>query len=283
MNNYSMQRLSPLTEIPSVKHPHWLGRTAFGSESLPAISSTMRASLKAHGFPLRTTPEAFDDYIRDFFEELVPGTPDELINKAGSTSFQGLLPLWIAAQELKPSQVVESGVFVGGSLRMFRAVLPDARIDAYDISFGPLAYHDSTINYVESEWSLSPPDIADGGSTLAFFDDHIDAVRRLKEARALNIRWVLFDDNPSIGDMAKYRYPSIPSVPMILNETLPDKATLQWHHVGTGVALQYTHDAAACAEIREQIVNAVDLFAALSSVGCNCGDKWLVELKTNDQ
>ncbi|MCP2669709.1 hypothetical protein NHF40_02050 [Maricaulaceae bacterium EIL42A08] len=278
MKNYSMQALSPLSPIDKVSLPYRLGRTRFDDHSLDGFATALFQSLKRHGYPLESNVEQFRQIFSDFFQSYVPGIPETLINNVGSTNHQGLLPLWITAHELAPTHVIESGVFIGGSLRMFRNALPSARIDAYDISFGPLRYHDDSIIYSESEWSLSPPELEDPDRTLVFFDDHISAARRIQEARSLNIRWIVFDDNPSVGTMSKYRYPSIPSLPLILDEDLPDGARLQWHHAPTKTSVEYTHSAEDCRAARNCIASAVNLGAAFSAIGSECGDKWLVEL-----
>ena len=52
---------------------------------------------------------------------------------------------------------------------------------------------------------------------LVFFDDHIDAARRIIEAYIKGFKYLLFDDAMGMEGMCQRLYPAAPTIPMIAN------------------------------------------------------------------
>ncbi len=280
MSKYSMQSLSPIVEVDALSAPFGIGKVRVEADLLEWFGGRIAAALTASGLPFDPSRlSETSSILRAFHDEFVTLTPEDDFKIPGSTSAQGMMPLWLAARLIAPDVLVESGVFVGSSLRMFRHALPEARIFAYDITFGPLKYRDESIDYRECDWIENLPQIDSQRPTLAFFDDHVDAARRLDEAISCGVDWVLFDDNPHVGHLGWYRYPSLPSVPMIVDESFPDGAVMEWPHPSDGPALRYTHDAERCAALRDRIEASIDFGALMRGFGVNSGDKWLIKLK----
>jgi len=218
-------------------------------------------------------------WIRAFYDHYLPGIPAELRAKHGSTSDEGLLCNWLLLNLIKPDAYIESGVFVGASLRLADIALPDARKWAYDLSFAPLKHRVDGITYIQNEWFDEAPDLTDQALAFAFFDDHIDPVQRIIECHDVGIEWVLFDDCPPFTRLHRYRYPAVPSISMILDPSMPDGTVIEWKHASEERTLRYTHNASYCLRARDLITGALDMSDVFARVGLSCGDKVLVRLK----
>ena len=216
-------------------------------------------------------------YVADFFQEYVPSIPDTLKNKLGATSDSGLFPLYLCARAIEPDLLVESGVYIGASLHMFSNALEKLPIYAFDVNLGNLRFKPDNVVLKETDWSEFT-NLPTGVNALAFFDDHINCAKRILECRERGFRWAIFDDAPTLGHLTGYRYPAVPSVPMILDENLPDGCIFEWHHQATNATLRYTHNSDLCRSARSVIRNAASLDCFSSVNGMAAGDKWLVEL-----
>jgi hypothetical protein len=216
-------------------------------------------------------------YVADFFQQYLPSIPDALKNQLGATGDSGLLPLYLCARAIEPDLLVESGVYIGASLHMFSNALEKLSIYAFDVNLGNLQFKPDNVELNEMDWSESM-NLPTGANALAFFDDHINCAKRILECRERRFRWAIFDDSPTLGHLIGYRYPAVPSVPMILDEDLPDGCIFEWHHQATNTRLRYTHNLDLCRRARTVIRNAASLDCFSGVNGMAAGDKWLVEL-----
>ena len=230
-----------------------------------------------HAFAFSSRRSEINGYVVDFFQKYLPNIPDTLKNKAGATSDAGLFPLYLCARAIEPDLLVESGIFIGASLHMFSSALGKLPIYAFDVNLGNLRFKPDNIDLKEMDWSEFS-NLPTGANALAFFDDHINCAKRILECRERHFRWAIFDDSPTLGHLIGYRYPAVPSVPMVLDETLPDGCIFEWHHQATNTKLRYTHNSDLCRRARSAIRNAVSLDCFSDVNGMAAGDKWLVEL-----
>lgn len=219
-------------------------------------------------------------YVADFFHQYLPSIPDTLKNKVGATSDSGLLPLYLCARAIDPDLLVESGVFIGASLHMFSIALGKLPIYAFDVNLGNLRIKPDNVHLKEMDWSQFT-NLPTSSNALAFFDDHINCAKRIFECRERRFRWAIFDDSPTLGHLFGYRYPAVPSVPMILDENLTDGCIFEWHHQATDTMLRYTHNSELCRKARGVIRYAAPLDCFSDVNGMAAGDKWLVELETD--
>ena len=218
------------------------------------------------------TAEIIEEFMYDFMPE-----HDQLdLPQGGSTGTGGLLVVYLLARKLQPAVVVESGTFVGASLHALRKGSPEAELWSFDVSFKPLRYRDDTIRYREHDWSLEPEPRAKSDRDFVFFDDHIDNAKRIVEAHERGFRYLLFDDAPTLAQIAAYRFPGVPTVPMIIDPQLP-RLSLSWVHQDTW--LRYDHDPERCRQARELIDLAAPVPNLRPASGLRAGDKWLVRLK----
>jgi len=214
-----------------------------------------------------------DQIVRDFFDEFMPSHVALNLPPQGSTSVGGLLSVYFVARKLLPSVIIESGVFVGASLHALRCAAPNAKISAFDVNLGPLKYRDETITYTESDCSES--ESFDGAGGLGFFDDHINNAIRVLQARNMGLKYLLFDDSPRMGEITQYRFPGVPTIPMIMDESL-GTYSIGWKH-GENL-LRYDHDPESCKAARSHIDIAIP-FPDLRPIGLYVGHKWYVRLK----
>lgn len=213
------------------------------------------------------------DIVDEFFDTFLLEHMSLKLPSSGSTSIGGLLTIFSLAKIVAPDIVVESGVFVGGSTHALRKAAPNARIYCYDVNFAPRKYVGNSVKYFESDWSEDTELDATGG--FAFFDDHINNARRVIEASQRGMKYLLFDDAPYLGELFYYRYPGVPTIPMIIDATMPS-TSVEW--VVGEETLRYNHDAESCAYARELIESAAPV-ANLRHVGLDAGHKWIVRLR----
>ena len=105
-------------------------------------------------------------------------------NKHGM-QFQHMFATYFILKKLKPSFVIESGVYKGQSTWLIENTLPNAKILSIDIFrqriyFKKAEY--SNIDFKDQNFSNLPKD------TLVFLDDHVNHYERLKQAKFFNIK-----------------------------------------------------------------------------------------------
>lgn len=276
----SMQALSQITECDTDSASFiFIENIGIDIKHLDIFGKAFFNELSVQGVLNPTSSGSVTEILRSFYEDYLPSIPPDLTPQRGSNSITGLLCNWLILKILNPHAYTESGVFIGGSLRLADFALPNAQKFAYDISLRHLRYRPSHIHFVESEWSDNLPALNLNQINFAFFDDHIDPVRRIKEAKAAGIGWLLFDDCPKIARLYRYRYPAVPSISMIMDQNIQDGAEFHWRHRSSSRLLKYRHDAEYCGSARGDIEGFVDLSSIFSSLGLDCGDKFLVKLR----
>jgi hypothetical protein len=115
-------------------------------------------------------------------------------NPGGMSSTHCFL-FWFVLQYLKPTVVVESGVWRGQGTWFIEQACPEAVIYCIDLDWSNLRYSSKHATYLDHDfeahdWSLLPKE-----DTVLFFDDHVDAFQRAKAVHAMGFRHALFEDN----------------------------------------------------------------------------------------
>ena len=131
--------------------------------------------------------------------------------------------IWLTARELRPTTIIESGIFAGTSTYFFRAAAPQAEI----ISIDPLAqpfnkacgapprWVDRTNNlyltgssfrdFAHINWTAwAIRGRVQPSTTLVFFDDHQYAYHRIALMRQHGFRHAIFEDNFASGRQGEY-------------------------------------------------------------------------------
>ncbi len=148
---------------------------------------------------------------------------------AGGSGFNSLLWLFVLARLLQPRLIVESGVFTGSSTWALRQGAPDARIESFDLDLGMVAYRDGNAFLHEHDWSEFRFDRVDPETTLCFFDDHVDQVRRVIEAGNWGMRYLIFDDNTPLRQLHQANSPEFaPMFDFMFDATLQPEEVVAW-------------------------------------------------------
>lgn len=204
------------------------------------------------------TANAVPAFIEDFFS-LYPHRPVK-DNKGGS-KLNDSLWLYVMGRSFAPDLIVESGTFKGHSAWLFRQACPQAEIHLFDIDFSNLVFFDPAATYHECDWSkVAMPTAADGRRSIAFFDDHINQARRLREAYNRGFRLLLFDDNFPAYNLYATGGPPVPTLAMVMDSQLYPGMQLQWTRNGKHYSYTYRReDECDARELIDQYIVLPDL------------------------
>lgn len=124
-------------------------------------------------------------------------------NERGGPSAPQLFATWFMVQTLRPAHIVESGVHDGLGTWLLERAAPEARLYCIDPAPLKLVYRSPHAEYLardfaELEWAL-PRD-----NTLLYFDDHKDALGRIRDAERKNFVHVVFGENYPSGHGDSY-------------------------------------------------------------------------------
>jgi len=129
----------------------------------------------------------------------------EMSRNAGGMRAPDMFSLYHCLRRVQPTLVIESGVWNGQSTKLIRKTLPRCRIVCLDPRPVPADCRDRDANTTYRvgrefvDFGALDASICAGERTLAFFDDHQNAVQRLEQAHAKGIRHLLFNDNYPVG------------------------------------------------------------------------------------
>ena len=103
---------------------------------------------------------------------------------------------------LKPSVIIESGVWKGASTWLLQSVLPNAKLYCLDPVLSNIQYKSPTAEYRSTDFLDCDWTNIDAMSTLCIFDDHQSALHRCLHMKWWGLKYALFEDNysPHEGD-----------------------------------------------------------------------------------
>ena len=140
----------------------------------------------------------YNKYLDDFMDEIYEPFYSE---NTGGMKTPGMFILHVMLSEIKPDVVIESGVWKGQSTKLIRKTLgEDCEIICLDPRpiFGWQDDNDNTTYYTDSKFkdfgNLDLKDYEDM-KTLAFFDDHMNNLKRLKDSYTKKVNYMIFNDN----------------------------------------------------------------------------------------
>lgn len=109
---------------------------------------------------------------------------------------------WFVLQALKPQAIIESGVWRGQGTWFFERACRSAQLYCIEPNGWDIVYRSPRATYLKQDfatlgWTHLPLD-----QTVVFFDDHQNAVARVKDAQRIGFTHLLFEDNypPGQGD-----------------------------------------------------------------------------------
>lgn len=117
---------------------------------------------------------------------------------AGGMQAPHLFATWYMVQKLAPKAIVESGVFKGLGTWLLRQAAPEARLVCIDPNLEQIRYRDPAAQYLSTDFERHRWDLP-RESTLLFFDDHQDALARVRVAERLGFTHLIFEDNYPAG------------------------------------------------------------------------------------
>jgi len=122
-----------------------------------------------------------------------------LRDNPGGMSAVHMFLFWFVLQYLHPRVVIESGVWRGLGTWFIEQACPDCEIWCIDPNPRFLCYRSKRAKYLTEDisrhdWSLCPKD-----STLVFFDDHMNALDRMRLCVGLGFQHLVFEDNYPVG------------------------------------------------------------------------------------
>jgi hypothetical protein len=159
---------------------------------------------------------------------------------------------------VNPSVLVESGVYLGHSSYLFARACPSARIHAFDPDFSHVTYWDENVHYHAYDWTKT--DIAAGGNGLVYFDCHQSQAARVVQAHGRGFRTLIFDDCWPVEAIGACGLPPLPSIDMVLEDSLTIGQTVRWAQGETVHTYVHTDEMQRlCVEARSLIKGAHDV------------------------
>ena len=157
--------------------------------------------------------------VADFFP-LYETRP--IANNTGGALFNDSLSLYVTARLLAPRLIVESGSYQGHTAWLLRRACPEAEILTFDIDTSQLLHREPDVVYREGSWQEAPLPRFAPEEGLIWLDDHINQAARLCQAHAQGFRRALFDDNFPAHNLYATGGAPVPTLAMVVDETLPD-------------------------------------------------------------
>lgn len=110
---------------------------------------------------------------------------------------------WFLLKTIQPRFVIESGVWRGQSTWLIEKTLPDAKIYCIDPKLSRIQYKSPNATYFSKDFSkIDWSVIQNKENGLLFFDDHQNAMERVRIAKELGFKHLIFEDNypDDVGD-----------------------------------------------------------------------------------
>jgi hypothetical protein len=128
------------------------------------------------------------------FLELYKRKP--ISDNQGGMKTPHMFATWYMLRKLKPENVIESGVWKGQGTWLIEQALPEANIYSIDLNLDLREYKSDKVHYFNHDfttidWSV----IADKKNTVLFFDDHQNALDRIKKGKEFGFKQFIFEDN----------------------------------------------------------------------------------------
>ncbi len=133
------------------------------------------------------------NYI-DEFHKLYLSKP--IIDNTGGMKSAHLFNAWYIIKKMQPKHIIESGVWKGLGTWFFKEASPESQIISIDPypNFREITL--DSVKYITNDFlSIDWKNIIDTKNTLVFFDDHQDALERLKYCKEHNFKYIMYEDN----------------------------------------------------------------------------------------
>ncbi len=148
----------------------------------------------------------------------------------GGSRFNNLLWLFFISKSYGPAIIVDSGTYFGASAWALSKGNPKAEVYSFDVDLSQMKLRSPTVKYIQADWTEAPSLPPLKGRFLAYFDDHVDQIKRLIEASERHCNLAVFDDDyPLTSFYAMAPSPSVlPKLEFALDDDLQDGQVLEW-------------------------------------------------------
>ncbi|MDW8332898.1 MAG: hypothetical protein RMM53_01655 [Bacteroidia bacterium] len=123
-------------------------------------------------------------------------------NNQGGMAAPHSFASWFICRMLRPTHIVESGVWYGHGTWVLEQAAPSARFHCIDPLADYVKYRPKNAVYYKKDFFHLNWDDLPRDTTLLFFDDHQNAMERLKYCQKIGFKHIIFEDNypPCAGD-----------------------------------------------------------------------------------
>jgi len=116
-------------------------------------------------------------------------------DNVGGMRASHMFACWVVMKTLRPEYVIESGVWNGGGTWLIEKTLPGVKIICLDPNLKKERYVSKNAVYLKKDFGLINWDKLPKDKTLIIFDDHQNALRRVREAKKFGFKNIIFEDN----------------------------------------------------------------------------------------
>src|SRR3984957_19173763 len=151
-------------------------------------------------------------------------------DRTGNGRFNKILWLTVLAKALRPTLIIDSGTYAGASAWALSLGAPQAKILSFDVDLSRLRLRQPNCEYFQYDWSKHDLANFDLSRSLCYFDDAMDQVRRLLEAKDRGIPFALFNDDFPLSFFANMT-PSpkrLPTLEFIDDPLLEHGEVIEW-------------------------------------------------------
>lgn len=121
-----------------------------------------------------------------------------ILDNTGGMMLPHMFGAWVFLRESHPEVVVESGVWRGQSTWLIEQAT-SADIISIDLDLSRRTYISSRATYSDIDFCYHDLGDLPKGATTLFFDDHVNAFKRLQQGRAWGFTNFIFEDNYAAG------------------------------------------------------------------------------------
>jgi hypothetical protein len=154
--------------------------------------------------------------------------------QGGGSRFDNLLWLYLLAQATRPTVIVDSGTYTGGSAWALSLGSPGSPIFSFDLELSHLKLRKPGVKYIQCDWMKFDSAGCDVSRGLCYFDDHVDQIGRLIQAAGRGFPLAVFDDDYPVTSFAAMAHGgfALPKIEFALDSRLSDKEVISWSDRG---------------------------------------------------
>lgn len=149
-------------------------------------------------------------------------------NNLGGMGFNHSFGLYAILKKLQIKNIYESGVWKGNSTWIIENCFDDFNLVSIDINLSTREYisNSKNVSYYEGDIDEISFNNIDVEKTIVFFDDHTNALERLKFLYSWGIKYAIFEDNYPVGQGDTYSPRKIQNkTGQSISEWFPDYVT----------------------------------------------------------